>query len=113
MHFHSARRRRGTFLLGAKLTSGCDWNHTEAGRRWAKIVGTRAEEKMSDKNPSATWTGTQAYVLSIICLIAGIAIGYLVRGSASPAVAQSHVHESESSAPGTEMRQQPTPEQMK
>ena len=30
---------------------------------------------------SGNWTSTQAYVLSIICLLAGVAVGYLVRGS--------------------------------
>jgi cytochrome c-type biogenesis protein CcmH/NrfG len=68
---------------------------------------------MSDKSSSATWTGTQAYVLSIVCLVAGLAIGYLVRGSASPAAGQSHVHENEAAASGMGMQQQPTPEQMK
>jgi tetratricopeptide (TPR) repeat protein len=28
------------------------------------------------------WTGRQAYVLSVICLLVGVAVGYLVRGSA-------------------------------
>lgn len=28
------------------------------------------------------WTSTQAYVLSVICLVIGVAVGYLVRGSA-------------------------------
>ena len=35
------------------------------------------------KEPSAgQWTSTQAYVLSVICLMVGVAVGYLVRGSA-------------------------------
>jgi cytochrome c-type biogenesis protein CcmH/NrfG len=34
------------------------------------------------------WTGTQAYVLAAVCLILGVALGYLFRGSASPAAAQ-------------------------
>lgn len=32
-----------------------------------------------------TWTGTQAYVLAAFCLLLGVALGYLFRGSASPA----------------------------
>lgn len=70
---------------------------------------------MSERNSSGNWTGTQAYVLSIICLIAGIAIGYLVRGSASPAAGPSHVHEAqtETAAPGMGGMQQPSPEQLK
>ena len=33
------------------------------------------------------WTGTQAYVLATFCLLLGVALGYLFRGSASPATA--------------------------
>lgn len=32
-----------------------------------------------------SWTATQAYVLAVICLAVGIALGYFIRGSASPA----------------------------
>lgn len=40
-------------------------------------------------SPSTTnWTGTQAYVLAAFCLLLGVALGYLFRGSASPATAQ-------------------------
>ncbi len=31
-----------------------------------------------------TWTSTQAYTLAIVCLAAGLAFGYLFRGSARP-----------------------------
>jgi tetratricopeptide (TPR) repeat protein len=35
---------------------------------------------------SGNWTSTQAYVISVICLLVGVAFGYLLRGSApSPA----------------------------
>ena len=34
---------------------------------------------------TAKWTSTQAYVLSVICLLVGVAVGYLARGSASQA----------------------------
>jgi len=37
---------------------------------------------------SPTWTSTQAYVLALFCLLLGVALGYLFRGSASPASAQ-------------------------
>ena len=40
---------------------------------------------MEGKGPGAgQWTSTQAYVLSVICLLLGVAVGYLVRGSAAP-----------------------------
>src|ERR1700690_3345191 len=37
---------------------------------------------------AGVWTGTQAYVLAAFCLLLGVALGYLFRGSASPAAAQ-------------------------
>lgn len=47
--------------------------------------------KPSSPNPSSskpTWTSLQAYVLAAFCLVLGVALGYLFRGSASPANAQ-------------------------
>jgi cytochrome c-type biogenesis protein CcmH/NrfG len=35
---------------------------------------------------SGGWTSTQAYVLASFCLLLGVALGYLFRGSASPQV---------------------------
>ncbi|MGA2856493.1 MAG: tetratricopeptide repeat protein [Candidatus Sulfotelmatobacter sp.] len=37
----------------------------------------------SESSMSGRWTSTQAYVLSVICLLVGVAVGYLLRGSAS------------------------------
>ena len=34
---------------------------------------------------SGQWTSTQAYVISVICLLVGVAFGYLLRGSAPTA----------------------------
>ena len=47
---------------------------------------------MSNKTESSpsrinsNWTGTQAYALAACCLLLGVALGYLFRGSASPSV---------------------------
>jgi cytochrome c-type biogenesis protein CcmH/NrfG len=67
------------------------------------------------RNSSATaaWTNVQAYSLIVICLLVGIAAGWFLRGSQSPApvAAQSTGASSDASnagAPG-----QPSPEQMK
>lgn len=38
-----------------------------------------------EKIPPA-WAGTQAYLLAAFCLLLGVALGYLFRGSAAPAV---------------------------
>ena len=37
------------------------------------------------RNSNTAWTPVQAYVLAAICLVVGIALGYFIRGSASPA----------------------------
>lgn len=63
-------------------------------------------------NSGSTWTGTQAYVFAIICLVVGVAIGYLLRGSATPTGAPAT--QAAAAAPaGMGANQQPTPEQMK
>ena len=46
----------------------------------------------NDANPPSTsgttWTATQTYVMAAVCLLIGVLVGYLVRGSAKPAVRQ-------------------------
>ncbi len=68
---------------------------------------------MTDKNQTTIeqWTSVQAYVLAVICLLVGIAGGWLIRGSQSPAVADtaSAAAAAPAIAPGT---QTPTPAQM-
>jgi len=66
----------------------------------------------SEQSPSTTnratagagsagaWTGTQAYLLAVLCLLLGVALGYLFRGSASPASVTTTAQQ------GTESRQQ-------
>ena len=61
------------------------------------------------------WTSTQAYVLSVICLLVGVAVGYLARGSAaspSNAGSQARVDTSEV-LPASSTAQQPTPGQLR
>jgi cytochrome c-type biogenesis protein CcmH/NrfG len=44
------------------------------------------EQSQSITNPrNGAWTSTQAYVFAAFCLVLGVALGYLFRGSASPA----------------------------
>lgn len=63
---------------------------------------------------NAGWTSTQAYVLAIICLIVGVAFGYFIHGSASPAdtAAAAPQQQQQQQMPAA-ANQQPTPEQMK
>ena len=45
-------------------------------------MSTRAAQPQAHARP--TWTSVQAYVLAVFCLLLGVALGYLFRGSASP-----------------------------
>jgi len=80
---------------------------------------------MADTNTSTSgnWTSTQAYVLSVICLLVGVAVGYLLRGSASTQSGETAAP-AQTQASGTGMgaaggappmgaAQTPTPEQMR
>jgi len=73
---------------------------------------------MSDiKKTSLTenWTSVQAYVLAVVCLLVGVAVGWLFRGSQSPA-ADAPMQTASAAAPagmGAGMNMQPSPEQMK
>lgn len=67
------------------------------------------------RNSSPNWTGTQAYVLAIICLVVGVAIGYLLRGSASPSTTATQAPTAAPAGMGgmDGTQQPPTAEQMK
>ncbi len=69
---------------------------------------------MSETNTakSTTWTDAQAYTLIVICLLAGIAGGWFLRGSQSTASAAA-VENSAAQGMGSGANAQPTPEQMK
>jgi cytochrome c-type biogenesis protein CcmH/NrfG len=53
-----------------------------------------------NKNQNTDWTPMQAYVLAAICLVVGIAVGYFIRGSASPSTSAPPVTASNQAAPG-------------
>jgi len=57
------------------------------------------------------WTSTQAYILAVFCLVLGVALGYLFRGSASPAAETVASASDGSAAQGSQA--QLTPEQQK
>jgi cytochrome c-type biogenesis protein CcmH/NrfG len=72
---------------------------------------------MTDTNRASSieqWTSVQAYVLAVICLLVGIAGGWFIRGSESPAAAATQT--ASASAPDIENgnggSQTPTPAQM-
>jgi hypothetical protein len=63
---------------------------------------------------SEQWTSVQAYVLAVICLLVGIAGGWFIRGSQSPAVAPGETASVPAPAVGAANAgaQTPTPAQM-
>ncbi len=69
------------------------------------------------KNPNAgsNGMGPQAYALAIICLAAGLAIGYLVRGGAAAPAAQPAAQQAASAPPGMGAMPagMPTPDQLR
>ena len=72
---------------------------------------------MEGKESAASqWTSTQAYMLSVICLLVGVAVGYLVRGSAPPsdsAAMPTRAAAAEAAPASLATAQQPTPEQLR
>ena len=58
------------------------------------------------------WTAIQAYTLAVVCLLLGIAGGWLFRGSQSPAPATESATVAPAAGTATGMNSQPTPEQM-
>jgi cytochrome c-type biogenesis protein CcmH/NrfG len=64
-------------------------------------------------NSVEQWTSVQAYILAVICLLVGIAGGWFIRGSESPAAATTSVASTSAPAamgnPGTQM---PSPAEM-
>jgi len=44
----------------------------------------KRQSEPSQSTPNPAWTSTQAYVLAVFCLLLGVALGYLFRGSGFP-----------------------------
>ena len=62
-----------------------------------------------NKSQASPWTGVQAYTLAVVCLLLGVAGGWFIRGSQSPAAPTANV---DTAAPAS-ANAQPTPEQMR
>jgi len=72
---------------------------------------TTGEKAAVASTPTAgQWTSAQAYMLSVICLLIGVAVGYLVRGSAPSQTATAQPQPAVRAGAPT---QQPTPEQLR
>ena len=68
---------------------------------------------MQGEQNQATWTSTQVYVMAAICLLLGIAAGYLVRGPGQPTAAATVQNAGAAPAGAPDQQQQPSPEMMK
>lgn len=84
----------------------------------------QVENHPASQPAKAGWTSVQVYTLSIVCLLIGIALGFLYRGSAAhstpatAAVSQSQTPDApqmggQAAGPGGMPAGQPTPDQMK
>jgi len=63
---------------------------------------------------SAAWSSAQAYTIAVLCLLVGIAAGWFIRGSQSPAAAPVAASAATQAPAGMgDASAQPTPEQMK
>jgi len=66
-----------------------------------------------DKGPQI-WSNTQAYVMAVLCLLVGFAVGYLLRGSVTSSTpAPVPVAQQQAMPPAGMGQGQPTPEQLK
>ena len=69
---------------------------------------------VNQNSSSAAWTSVQAYTLSVVCLLLGLAGGWLIRGSESPTrSAPGATAAAPAPAMGSGANSQPSPEQMK
>ncbi len=57
--------------------------------------------KATEKTSFTAWSSTQAYILAAFCLVLGVALGYLFRGSASQDVSASTTASSQNSQSGS------------
>ena len=64
----------------------------------------------SPSRTNSTWTGTQAYALAACCLLLGVALGYLFRGSAGPGVQAAATSASSQQGQGAPHQQLPDAE---
>lgn len=74
----------------------------------SEAKSTQPRSTSSTTGSSQTWTGPQAYLLAAVCLLLGVVLGYLFRGSASPAATASAPAATQQA--GLAQNQQPTAE---
>lgn len=78
-----------------------------------KIATGKKQPIASQVADHGNWTSMQAYILAVFCLVLGVALGYLFRGSASPAAATAASSTTSESSAAQESPAQLSPEQQK
>jgi len=78
------------------------------------MTTTTSDTNRATSTSIEQWTSVQAYVLAVICLLVGIAGGWFIRGSQTPALPSAETASSPTSAPsmGNQASQSPSPAQM-
>jgi cytochrome c-type biogenesis protein CcmH/NrfG len=77
-------------------------------------IGTEKKQPIASHiADTSNWTSMQAYMLAVFCLVLGVALGYLFRGSASPAAATTAASTTSDSSAAQGSQAQLTPEQQK
>ncbi|MFY9910307.1 MAG: tetratricopeptide repeat protein [Candidatus Sulfotelmatobacter sp.] len=84
---------------------------SQSQARQSQVGASRAGA--SQTGASQTWSSTQAYTVAVFCLILGVALGYLFRGSASPVATAASAAANANSQPTQSAQPQVTPEQQK
>lgn len=84
------------------------------GDKGTSTVETEAIS-LSGKTPesASNWTSTQAYGLAILCLVLGLGLGYLLRGSASAPRSAAPQEAQEQTTAASDTSASVTPEQLK
>ena len=73
-----------------------------------------AEEAVKHSTRGPVWRPQQVYTMAVVCLLVGLALGYLFRGSQSPAPARPQAADTQPAAiPGPAGGQMPSLEDMK
>ncbi len=77
------------------------------------MTDTNQTTSSSTSTSNEQWTSVQAYVLAVICLLVGIAGGWFIRGSQSPAAAAADTPSAQAPAMGNaNPTQMPSPAEM-
>lgn len=72
-----------------------------------------AETMVDSKSAGSGWAPTQVYVMAVVCLMLGVALGYLFRGSQSLSPAASVPGQAQPSMPAGMPQQMPSLDQMR